>query len=133
MHAGARIGANTVRVGYGKGESYATGDAQAMQPTRALWIGNIAPTVTPDALATVFQAFGAIESARVLNHKNCGFVNFIRLEDAVRAKQAINGKPIEGLVVRIGYAKVPAAKNESSLKLRNPVPSAAPLTVSGQI
>ncbi|KAJ2039230.1 hypothetical protein H4S03_001827 [Coemansia sp. S3946] len=133
MHAGARIGNNTVRVGYGKGESYATGDAQAMQPTRALWIGNIAPAANPDSLATIFQQFGTIESARVLNHKNCGFVNFIRLEDAVRAKQAMNGKSIDGSVVRIGYAKVPAAKNESSLKLRNPVPSAAPLTVSGQL
>ncbi|KAJ2854933.1 hypothetical protein J3B02_002429, partial [Coemansia erecta] len=133
MYAGARIGNNTVRVGYGKGESYAMGDAQAMQPTRALWIGNIAPTITPDALSTVFQAYGTIDSARVLNHKNCGFVNFIRLEDAVRAKQAMNGKSIDGMVVRIGYAKVPAAKNESSVKMRNPVPSAAPLTVPGQI
>ncbi|KAJ2670305.1 hypothetical protein GGI25_005887 [Coemansia spiralis] len=133
MHSGARIGNNTVRVGYGKGESYATGDAQAMQPTRALWIGNIAPSSTPESLSAVFQPYGTIESARVLNHKNCGFVNFVRLEDAVRAKQAMNGKSVEGSVVRIGYAKVPAAKNESSLKMRNPVPSAAPLTVSGQI
>ncbi|KAJ2742578.1 hypothetical protein GGI20_004388 [Coemansia sp. BCRC 34301] len=132
MHSGARIGNNTVRVGYGKGESYATGDAQAMQPTRALWIGNIAAQASPDSLAHVFQQFGSIESARVLNHKNCGFVNFVRLEDAVRAKQAMNGKSIGGSVVRIGYAKVPAAKNESSLKLRNPVPSAAPLTALGQ-
>ncbi|KAJ2359167.1 hypothetical protein IWW50_004005 [Coemansia erecta] len=132
MHAGARIGANTVRVGYGKGESYATGDAQAMQPTRALWIGNIAAATTPDALGAVFRQFGAIDSARVLNHKNCGFVNFVRLEDAVRAKQAMNGKSVDGAVVRIGYAKVPPAKSDAALKLRNPVPSAAPLTASGQ-
>ncbi|KAJ2440525.1 hypothetical protein GGF42_007594, partial [Coemansia sp. RSA 2424] len=132
MHAGARIGASTVRVGYGKGEAHASGDAQAMQPTRALWIGNIAAHASPDSLAAVFRPFGAIESARVLNHKNCGFVNFVRLEDAVRAKQAVNGKSIDGSVVRIGYAKVPAAKNEPALKLRNPVPSAAPLTASGQ-
>ncbi|KAJ2090217.1 hypothetical protein IW140_002142 [Coemansia sp. RSA 1813] len=133
MHAGARIGNNTVRVGYGKGEAYATGDAQAMQPTRALWIGNIAPASTPETLSAAFEPFGAIDSVRVLNHKNCGFVNFVRMEDAVRAKQAMNGKNVEGSVVRIGYAKVPAAKNEMSLKLRNPVPSAAPLTMSGQM
>ncbi|KAJ2716926.1 hypothetical protein H4R19_000325 [Coemansia spiralis] len=132
LHAGARIGSSTVRVGYGKGEAHASGDAQAMQPTRALWIGNIAPSLQPSQLARVFQSFGAIESARVLNHKNCGFVNFTRLEDAVRAKQAMNGKSIEGSVVRIGYAKVPAAKADDALKLRNPVPSAAPLTASGQ-
>ncbi|KAJ2402405.1 hypothetical protein GGI23_000739 [Coemansia sp. RSA 2559] len=133
MHAGARIGSNTVRVGYGKGEAYATGDAQAMQPTRALWIGNIAPASTTETLSAAFEPFGTIDSVRVLNHKNCGFVNFVRMEDAVRAKQAMNGKHIEGSVVRIGYAKVPAAKNEISLKMRNPVPSAAPLTMSGQI
>ncbi|KAJ1729422.1 hypothetical protein LPJ72_004986 [Coemansia sp. Benny D160-2] len=132
MHAGARIGGNTVRVGYGKGEAHATGDAQAMQPTRALWIGNIAAASTPETLTAAFGAYGAIDSVRVLNHKNCGFVNYVRLEDAVRAKQAMNGKSVEGSVVRIGYAKVPAAKNELSAKLRNPVPSAAPLTVSGQ-
>ncbi|KAJ2553154.1 hypothetical protein EV175_003037 [Coemansia sp. RSA 1933] len=133
MHAGARIGSNTVRVGYGKGEAYATGDAQAMQPTRALWIGNIASASTPETLSAAFEPFGAIDSVRVLNHKNCGFVNFVRMEDAVRAKQAMNGKHVEGSVVRIGYAKVPAAKNEMSVKMRNPVPSAAPLTMSGQI
>ncbi|KAJ1800323.1 hypothetical protein LPJ59_001186 [Coemansia sp. RSA 2399] len=133
MHAGARIGSNTVRVGYGKGEAYATGDAQAMQPTRALWIGNIAPASTTETLSAAFEPFGTIDSVRVLNHKNCGFVNFVRMEDAVRAKQAMNGKQVEGSVVRIGYAKVPAAKNEISLKMRNPVPSAAPLTMSGQM
>ncbi|ORX63709.1 RNA-binding domain-containing protein [Linderina pennispora] len=58
MHNGTRIGNNTVRVGFGKGESYATGDAQAMQPTRALWIGNIAQATTPDSLSTTFQAYG---------------------------------------------------------------------------
>ncbi|KAJ2079985.1 hypothetical protein H4R24_003388 [Coemansia sp. RSA 988] len=131
MHAGARIGGNTVRVGFGKGEAHATGDAQAMQPTRALWIGNIAAAAAADQLGSVFGRFGEIESARVLNHKNCGFVNFVRLEDAVRAKQAMNGKSIDGAVVRIGYAKVPPAKTDAVLKLRNPVPAAAPLTASG--
>ncbi|KAJ1722075.1 hypothetical protein LPJ53_003482 [Coemansia erecta] len=136
MRAGARIGNATVRVGFGKGEAHASGDAQAMQPTRALWIGNIAATVSADALGAVFAAYGRVESARVLAHKNCGFVNFERLEDAVRAKQAMNGKPIDALVVRIGYAKVPPAKSDggaaAAAKLRNPVPSAAPLTASGQ-
>ncbi|KAJ2366118.1 hypothetical protein IW150_006025, partial [Coemansia sp. RSA 2607] len=134
MRAGARIGNATVRVGFGKGEAHASGDAQAMQPTRALWVGNIAATLTADALAAAFAAYGRVESARVLAHKNCGFVNFERLDDAVRAKQAMNGKPLGALVVRIGYAKVPPAKNDgtAAAKLRNPVPSAAPLTALGQ-
>lgn len=42
------------------------------QPTRALWIGSIPPSTTPNHLLAVFSAFGPIESARVLTHKSCG-------------------------------------------------------------
>ncbi|KAJ1985412.1 hypothetical protein H4R34_000066 [Dimargaris verticillata] len=103
-----KIGNCVVRVGFGKGDNYAMVDAQAMQPTRAIWIGNLSSSTTSASLQSVFSAFGPIESARVLTHKNCGFVNFDKLEDAVRAKKAMNGKEIADSVVRIGYAKVPA-------------------------
>ena len=80
----------------------------------------------------MFSSFGQIESARVLTHKSCGvsfrfflslndrnskltivreqFVNFERLDDAVAARKALNGREILGAEVgpvRIGYAKVP--------------------------
>ncbi|KAJ1652214.1 hypothetical protein IWQ61_007396 [Dispira simplex] len=103
-----KIGNCMVRVGFGKGDNYANVDAQAMQPTRAIWVGNISANTSSAALQSVFSAFGPIESARVLTHKNCGFVNFEKLEDAVRAKKAMNGKEIADSVVRIGYAKVPS-------------------------
>ncbi|RKP39645.1 armadillo-type protein, partial [Dimargaris cristalligena] len=117
-----KIGNCIVRVGFGKGDNYASVDAQAMQPTRAIWVGNISSSTTPAALQSVFSAFGPIESARVLTHKNCGFVNFEKLEDAVRAKKAMNGKEIADSVVRIGYAKVPS---KSDLSGRSRVASAA--------
>ena len=56
----------------------------------------------------VFGYFGTIESARVLSHKNCGFINFLRVEDAVEARKHMNGKEISGAIVKIGFAKVPA-------------------------
>ncbi|KAI8866074.1 RNA-binding domain-containing protein, partial [Ramicandelaber brevisporus] len=83
-------------------------DAQAMQPTKSVWIGNISSGTTSAMLESVFGEFGAIESIRVLNLKSCAFVNFEKLEDAVRAKNAIAGKEIDGSVVRVGYAKVVA-------------------------
>ncbi|KDN51751.1 hypothetical protein RSAG8_00299, partial [Rhizoctonia solani AG-8 WAC10335] len=60
-------------------------------PTRALWIGSIPSTTTPATILSVFSPYGPIESARVLTHKNCGFINFERLDDAVRARKALNG------------------------------------------
>ncbi|KAG8901601.1 hypothetical protein FRB99_005196 [Tulasnella sp. 403] len=79
-------------------------------PTRALWIGSIPATTTPATILSVFSPFGPIESARVLTHKNCGFVNFERLDDAIRARKALNGRDVLGSdvgAIRIGYARVP--------------------------
>ncbi|OCB91403.1 hypothetical protein A7U60_g1357 [Sanghuangporus baumii] len=84
-------------------------------PTRALWIGSIPSTTTPATILSVFSPFGPIESARVLTHKNCGFINFERLDDAVRARKALNGRDVLGSdvgAIRIGFAKVPV-KNGS--------------------
>lgn len=63
-------------------------------------------------LQAIFQAFGPIESVRVLSHKNCGFINFEHQEDAVRARKNLQNKEILGPgsgTVRIGFAKAPSA------------------------
>ncbi|GAA5938472.1 hypothetical protein JCM3775_000901 [Rhodotorula graminis] len=125
-----------VRIGYGKAESTPAPTAPGLihprstaapvqlpgdlnlqtQPTRALWVGSIPPTTTPNHLLAVFSAFGAIESARVLTHKSCGFVNFERLDDAVAARKALSGREILGVEVgpvRIGFAKVPSKVSQA--------------------
>ncbi|KAF8232350.1 hypothetical protein L208DRAFT_1377722 [Tricholoma matsutake] len=91
-------------------------DAQLQStPTRALWIGSIPSTTTPATILSVFSPYGPIESARVLTHKNCGFINFERLDDAVRARKALNGRDVLGSdvgAIRIGFAKVPVKSNQ---------------------
>src|SRR6185295_2424395 len=74
-------------------------------------------STTPQALQTIFAQYGPIESARVLTHKNCGFVNFEKLDDAIKAKKALHGKEVlESAVgpVRIGFAKVQPKPSPSS-------------------
>ena len=89
----------------GNGPSpHSNGSTVQTTPTRALWIGSIAPTTTSAELLHVFSAWGPIESARVLTHKSCAFVNMERLEDAVRARKALNGREIFG--AEIGPVKV---------------------------
>ncbi|EPS38336.1 hypothetical protein H072_8011 [Dactylellina haptotyla CBS 200.50] len=82
-------------------------------PTRALWLGNIPASTTTSSLVAIFQTYGPIESARVLTHKNCGFVNFERIESAVQSRAVLNGKEIfpGAGPVRIGFAKVPTTPN----------------------
>lgn len=113
-------------------------------PTRALWIGSIPSTTTPATILNVFSPFGPIESARVLTHKNCGFseptvfarvltirpnklppVNFERLDDAVRARKALNGRDVLGSdvgAIRIGFAKVPTKGNPEGPATETEVP-----------
>lgn len=81
------------------------------EATRALWLGGIPASTTPSSLKVIFESYGKIDSARVLTHKSCGFVNFVDIESAIRAKLQLNGKEIfpGAGAVRIGYAKAPSS------------------------
>ncbi|CAG8457103.1 1025_t:CDS:2 [Ambispora leptoticha] len=119
---GGRVGNCIVRVGYGKSDALNSHDISLSsqtqsQPTRALWVGNIPTSTTPQALQNIFSPYGTIESARVLTHKNCGFVNFEKLDDAIKAKKSLHGKEVLGSAVgpvKIGYAKVQPKPSPSS-------------------
>ncbi|TFY77675.1 hypothetical protein EWM64_g6340 [Hericium alpestre] len=102
-------------------------DAQLQStPTRALWIGSIPSTTTPATILSVFSPYGPIESARVLTHKNCGFINFERLDDAVRARKALNGRDVLGSdvgAIRIGFAKVPVKNGQEGASGQDEAPT----------
>ncbi|KAM3579697.1 hypothetical protein VKS41_007781 [Umbelopsis sp. WA50703] len=118
-----RIGQCIVRVGFGKIEASAS-DSNTLQPTRALWIGSLPPNTSSAKLHGIFSQYGNIESARVLTHKNCGFVNFDTVENAVAAKKALQQKEVFGSgtgLLRIGFAK--ATSQKSSEDLFQPFPS----------
>ncbi|KAG5367165.1 Pumilio domain-containing protein [Yarrowia sp. B02] len=78
------------------------------KPSRSLWLGKLPPTATPQALHHIFSAYGTVESARILTHKNCGFINFADAQSALHALQQLNGKeffPGAG-PCRVGFAKL---------------------------
>lgn len=106
------------------------GDDTLEGPTRSLWLGNIPSSTTVSSLNVIFSAFGAIESTRVLTHKNCGFVNYENLESSVQAKSQLNGKEIfpGAGPVRIGYAKIPSAAATPGHNGLYPSPSPDPLS-----
>ena len=97
-------------------------------PTRALWLGSIPSSTTVSTLTEMFKSHGAIISARVLTHKNCGFVNFERLESAISAKAMMNGKEIfpGAGPVRINFAKPPSPSGTPGHDGAFPSPSPDP-------
>ncbi|KAH8552529.1 hypothetical protein BGW37DRAFT_489330 [Umbelopsis sp. PMI_123] len=117
-----RVGQCVVRVGFGKIEG-GISDPSVLQPTRALWIGSLPPNTSSAKLHSLFSPFGNIESARVLTHKNCGFINFDTVESAVAAKMALQHKEVLGSgtgAVRIGFAK---ATTQKTMEESSPVQS----------
>ena len=97
-------------------------------PTRSLWLGNIPASTTVSSLNVIFSQFGAIEFARVLTHKSCGFVNFENVQSAIAARAQYNGKEIfPGCgPVRIGYAKEQSTSNTPGANGAYPSPSPDP-------
>ena len=92
------------------------------QPSRSLYIGNIPSPATTSSLDAVFGPFGTLESTRILSHKNCAFVNFENIDDAIQAKHFLNGKEIfpGSGAVRIGFAKVPVLSQPAAEGYFNP-------------
>ncbi|GKT46677.1 pumilio domain-containing protein [Colletotrichum spaethianum] len=99
-------------------------------PTSALWLGSIPTSTTTSTLTEMFKSYGPILSARVLTHKNCGFVNFERMESAITAKASMNGKEIfpGAGPIRINFAKPPSASNTPGPDGVFPSPSPDPFS-----
>lgn len=97
-------------------------------PTSALWLGSIPTSTTTSTLTEMFKSYGSILSARVLTHKNCGFVNFERADSAIAAKAGMNGKEIfpGAGPIRINFAKPPSASNTPGHDGAFPSPSPDP-------
>ncbi|KAI9277775.1 armadillo-type protein [Sporodiniella umbellata] len=98
-------------------ENYPTQNAN-QQHSRSLWVGNVDNTVTIEMLTQVFSMFGPIESVRLLLEKECAFINFFNIEDAIRAKEDVlthMGGRIGNSVVRIGYGKADAVVTETNV------------------
>lgn len=97
-------------------------------PTSALWLGSIPASTTTSTLNEMFKSYGSILSVRVLTHKSCGFVNYDRVESAVAARTALNGKEIfpGSGPVRINFAKPPSASNTPGHDGLFPSPSPDP-------
>lgn len=80
----------------------------AQAPSRALWLGNITPSLSVPELHKVFARYGKVESARILSDKECAFVNFETVESALAAKEdLVNrlGCKVGGSVVKVGFGK----------------------------
>ena len=76
-----------------------------------LYVGNLSYTTTEGSLRQAFEAFGAVDSARIIidkmTDKSKGFA-FIEMPNANEAKAAIeglDGKDVDGRPLRVNEAR----------------------------
>ena len=88
-------------------------------------IGNIHSNTSQSDLESIFSRFGPIESIRILSHRNCGFVNFAKIEDAMDAKRNVSAKDLISIFsqsttfapngVKMKFARFPSAIQSASV------------------
>lgn len=72
-----------------------------------LYVGNLKYSITDEQLAKLFAEHGEVKSANVIKGKGFGFVEMSSVEEADRAREALNGKDFEGRTLRIAEAQPP--------------------------
>jgi len=81
-------GSSKIEINFGKRQDNLT--------SRHLWVGNLTDDISEDILRTLFVPFGQVLSIRLLRETNCGFVNFRLVEEAVAARNSLQGHRIGG-------------------------------------
>lgn len=86
-------------------------DQAPAAPNKNLFIGGLAWAATDEDLKAAFEPFGAVLNAAVVRYpennrsRGYGFVEFENLDDAVKAKEEMNGKEIAGRSIMIDFAR----------------------------
>ncbi|KAL2920918.1 Flowering time control protein FPA [Bienertia sinuspersici] len=74
-------------------------------PPSHLWVGNLTPDVTESDLAELFDKHGVLDGITCYASRSYAFVYFKRVDDAVAAKDALQGFLINGNPIKIEFAK----------------------------
>jgi len=80
---------------------------------KKLYVGNLSFSMTNEELEGIFSEFGTVTSASVVmdrytnKSRGFGFVEFAEDADAIKAKEAVDGKDFGGRALRVDEAKEP--------------------------
>jgi len=80
---------------------------------KKLYVGNLSFSMTNEELEGIFSEYGTVTSASVVvdrytnKSRGFGFVEFAEDADAIKAKEAVDGKEFGGRALRVDEAKEP--------------------------
>jgi RNA recognition motif-containing protein len=86
---------------------------------KKLYVGSLPYSTTEDEVRELFEAFGAVDSVRIITDKFTGmskgfaFVEMANAEDAQKAVEGMNGKQLNGRTLIVNEAR-PEQRRERS-------------------
>lgn len=102
-------------------KSHTSGTAATRQLSdRRLFVSNLVPQITEHDLLRLFQPFGTLRKLDLIFHKTgpqkgrpkgYAFVELAKSEEAEKARNILDGRPVKGREIRISYASVVSAQN----------------------
>jgi cold-inducible RNA-binding protein len=89
-----------------------------------IYVGNLSYDTTEDGLRSAFEAFGAVDAARVImdrytnRSRGFGFVEMANDGEAQAAIEAMDGKELDGRALKVNEAKPKREASERSYGYR---------------
>jgi len=87
---------------------------------KTIYIGNLSFSTTEEVLMNEFSKLGQVNSARIImdnqsgRSKGFGFVEMNQEDEAAKAISSLNGKKIDGRVIRVSYAETKISSSTDS-------------------
>lgn len=77
-----------------------------------LYVGNLSYSVGNEQLQELFANYGEVKEVRLIEGKGFGFVDMGNPEDALKAKEALDGSELEGRTMKVDEARPPRDKGD---------------------
>jgi RNA recognition motif-containing protein len=72
-----------------------------------LYVGNLKYSATNDDLKGLFTNYGRVVNVNILEGRGFGFVEMSSVDEAERAREALDGQDFQGRILRINEARPP--------------------------
>jgi RNA recognition motif-containing protein len=81
-----------------------------------LYVGNISYSATSDELKELFAQYGEVKQVNLMEGRGYGFVEMSSPEEAMKARDALNGTDFKGRTLKVDEARQPKDKQKRGFR-----------------
>jgi len=81
-----------------------------------LYVGNISYSATSDDLKELFAQYGEVKQVNLMEGRGYGFVEMSSPEEAMKARDALNGSDFKGRTLKVDEARQPKDREKKGYR-----------------